>query len=170
MGESLAGRHLHANAGVLAVARVPPIVPHARLDDGRIILAEDSRLPGELHGQFTLKHGEALNESGMAVLAHDSRSNERCQLGSRAALWVLPGKLENRGPLAGGRVLPNLTDLNRGKVRWPVRIRVRHTRFLNQTVPLSRTLMAVLSLVFRDTPTRLAECRDSDRTVGNSLE
>jgi len=31
----------------------------------------------------------------MAVLADDPRSNERCQLGSRAALRVFVGKLEN---------------------------------------------------------------------------
>src|SRR5262249_21498694 len=141
VGEALARRHLNTNAGVLAVARVPPVVPHTRLDDGRLALTEDSRLPGELHGELTLKHGEALNESGMAVLADDPRSNERCQLSSRAALWVLPGKLENRGSLAGDRVFPDLTDLDRGAVRWSVRIGMRHTRLLNATVPLSRIRM-----------------------------
>jgi len=37
----------------------------------------------------------------MTVFSHDPRSNERRQLGSRAALRVLMGELENRGPLAG---------------------------------------------------------------------
>jgi len=77
----------------------------------------------------------------MAVLAHDPRSNERRQLGSGAAVLVPEGKLENLGPLAGDRVLPDLTDLDRVAVRWAVRIGVRHTRSLNATVPLSRTRM-----------------------------
>src|SRR5262249_33221116 len=82
MGESLAGRHFDANTGILVFARVPPVVPHARLDDSRLALTEDSCLPGELHGQLALQDGEALNESRMAVLAHDPRSNQCCQLGS----------------------------------------------------------------------------------------
>src|SRR5215469_5250913 len=89
VGEALAGRHLNANAGVMAIASVPPVVPHAGLNDRRFALAEDSRLPSEPHGQFTLKHGEALEESGMAVLAHDPRSDERRQLGSRTAFGFL---------------------------------------------------------------------------------
>ena len=56
------------------------------------------------------------------------------QEGSRAALRVLMGELENRGPLAGDRVLPDLTDLNRGAVRWAVWIGVRHMRFPNAAV------------------------------------
>ena len=70
----------------------------------------------------------------MAVLADDPRSNERCQLGSRAALRVFVGKLENPGPLARDWVLPDLTDLDRAAVRWAMGIGVRHTRSLNATV------------------------------------
>ena len=61
------------------------------------------------------------------------------QLDSRAALSVVVGKLENRRPLVGDRVLPDLTDLDRGAVRWAVRIGRRYARFVNATVPLSRT-------------------------------
>ena len=139
MGESLAGRHLHANAGVLAVARVPPIVPHARFDGGGLARTEDSCLPGELHGQLTLEHGQTLNESGMAVLAHDPRPNQRCQLGSHAAVRIVVRKFEDRGPLARHRVLPDLTNMDRGAVWRAVRIGVRHTGFLNATVSLSST-------------------------------
>src|SRR5262249_57955542 len=70
------------------------------------------------------------SESGMAVLAHDLRSDERCQLGSRPAFVVLVGKFENRRPLTGDRVLPDLTDLDRGAVRWAARIGVRHASLL----------------------------------------
>ena len=56
------------------------------------------------------------------------RSNERCQLGSHAALLVLIGKLKNRGPLGFSQISPT----------W---IGVRYTRFLNATVALSRTRM-----------------------------
>jgi len=57
---------------------------------------------------------------------------------------------QSRGPLGSyreaqeswpARVLPDLTHLDRGAVRWAVRIGVRHTRFLNATVALSRTRM-----------------------------
>ena len=64
VGKALARRHLNANAGIMAAAGIPPVVPHAWLNDSRLALTQDSRLPGEPHGQFTLKHGEALNGSG----------------------------------------------------------------------------------------------------------
>src|SRR5262245_7888126 len=124
VGKALSGRHLHTNAGVLAVARVPPVVPNAGLSDRRFALTKDCRLFGELQRQLTLKHGKALNENGMAVLSDDPCSDQCGQFGSRAALWVLPGKLEDLGPLAGERVLPGLTDLDWGAVLWAVRIRV----------------------------------------------
>ena len=63
VGEVLAGRHLDANTGVLAVARIPPVVP----------LRPARRRPSCPHGGqssarrasrlLTRKHGEALNES-----------------------------------------------------------------------------------------------------------
>src|ERR1700687_4047928 len=119
VGEALAGRHLNANAGILAVARIPPVVPYARLHDGRLALTENCCLPSKLHGQFAFKDGEAFNESGMTVLPHDPRSDERCQLGSDTAVVVLERKLKNPGPLAGNRVLPDLTDLDRCAIGRP---------------------------------------------------
>jgi SPOR domain len=110
VGEAFAGRHLNANAGVMAVARVPPVVPHAGLNNRRFALAEDGRQPGEFHGQFTPEHGEALDESGMAVLANDLCSDKRCQLGSRTAFVILVGQFEDCSPLTGDRVLPDFTD------------------------------------------------------------
>ena len=77
---------------------------------------------GALHRQLALEHGEALDESGMAVLANNPRSDERGELGSRAALGVLVGKLEDRGALAGDGVLPDLTDLDRRAIRRAVRV------------------------------------------------
>ena len=71
-----AGRDLHPYAGV-AVARIPPVVPYARLDDGRLPPTKNAGLPVALHGQLTLEHGELLDKSGMAVFPHDLRPNER---------------------------------------------------------------------------------------------
>jgi hypothetical protein len=42
VSEALAGRYLNPYAGVLAVARVPPVVPHAGLDDGGFTPTEDT--------------------------------------------------------------------------------------------------------------------------------
>ncbi len=58
MGEALTGRHLNTHAGV-SVARVPPVVPHIRLDGGGLPLAENARLSGALDGKFTFENGEA---------------------------------------------------------------------------------------------------------------
>jgi hypothetical protein len=129
VGEALSGRHLDAQAGVMPVARVPPVVPHAGLDDGGFTPTEDTSLPCELHSQLTLKHGEGLNESGVAVLAHDACSNERRQFSSRAPFLVVVWKLDNPGPLAGHRIFPDLANLDRSAVRWAMRIGVRHTHF-----------------------------------------
>lgn len=42
--EALTRRHLHAHTG-LPLARVPPVVPHARLDGGRLALLRMLVLP-----------------------------------------------------------------------------------------------------------------------------
>jgi len=62
----------------------------------------------------------------MAVLANNARPNERGQLVDRAALGVLPRKLENREALTVNGILPNLANLNRCEVRLAVRVGVRH--------------------------------------------
>jgi hypothetical protein len=104
VGEALAGRDLHPSTRV-AVARVPPVVPHVRLDDSRLALAQDARLPVTLHGQFPLEHGEALDKGGVEMLPDDARPDERSQLGGRAALGIRVRKLEDLGSLTGDGVL-----------------------------------------------------------------
>src|SRR5207247_1524079 len=91
--------------------------------------AQAARLPVALHGQLALEHGEALDHRRMAVLADNARPNEGGHLVDRAALGVLPRKLENREALPVHRVLPNLADLDRCEVRRAVRVGVRQ-RFL----------------------------------------
>ena len=67
---------------------------------------------GELQSYLTLKHGETLNESGMAVRAHDPCSDERRQFGSRV---VLVGKFDNRGPLASDWISSRSRQLGSGR-------------------------------------------------------
>src|SRR6266498_110515 len=125
--EALAGRDLHAHPDV-PVARVPPVVPHARLGGARLALPQDARLPVPFHRQLALEHGEALDHRSMAVLANNARTNERGQLVDRAALGVLPRKLENREALTVNGILPNLANLNGGEVWRAVRVGVRHAK------------------------------------------
>src|SRR5262249_46554555 len=123
--EALAGRDLYAHPGV-SVARVPPVVPHARLGGARLALAQDARLPVPLYRQLALEHGEALDYRRMAMLADNARPNERGHLVDRAALGVQPRKLDNREALTVDGVLPNLASLDRCEVRRAVRVGVRH--------------------------------------------
>jgi hypothetical protein len=119
------GGDLHPHEGV-PVARVPPVVPDAGLDDGGLAPAEDARLPVALDGQLALEDGEALDEGRVARLAGDARAGERGQLHGRAALGILVGKLEDPAALAGDEVLPDLADLDRCEVRLAIRVGVRH--------------------------------------------
>jgi hypothetical protein len=119
------GCDLHAHAGV-TVARVPPVVPLIPLDNGRLALAQDVRPPGALHGQLTLEHGEALDKSGVAVLADHARSDERGELDGQATLGVLPRRLQDRAALTGDGILKDLVGLERSAVRRAVRVGVPH--------------------------------------------
>jgi len=101
-------------------------VPRARLDDGRLALTEDARLPVTLDGQLALKGGEALDNRTVAVLASNARPHEGGEFGDGAPLRVRPGKLKDRGPLAGNGILPNLADLDRGEVWRTVPVGVRY--------------------------------------------
>jgi hypothetical protein len=101
-------------------------VPHARLDNAGLTLAEDARLSFPLHGQLTLKNGEALDHRWVAVLAHNTAPDERDELDGCATLWVLPRKLEDGGALAGNRILLHLPDLNRRQVGRAVWVGMRH--------------------------------------------
>src|SRR5262249_45934034 len=102
------------------------VVPDARLGGTRLALAQDARLPVPFHRQLALEHGEALDHRRMSMLADNARPSERRQLGDRAALGVLPGKLENREALTIDGILPDLANLNRCEVRRAVRVGVRH--------------------------------------------
>ena len=77
--EALARCDLYPHPGV-SVARVPPVVPHSRLDNARLTLVEDARLPVPLDGQFPPKGSEALDERGVAVLAKNAGADEGGEL------------------------------------------------------------------------------------------
>ena len=55
------------------------------------------------------------------MLPDNARPDERGQLGGRAALGILEGKLEDRGTLTGDGVLPDLADLYRSTIWLAVR-------------------------------------------------
>jgi hypothetical protein len=58
------------------------------------------------------------------VFSHDTRANERSQLGSHAARSVVPGALQDRGAFPSDRVLPDLADFYRYAIRLAVRVGV----------------------------------------------
>jgi len=124
MAEALTGRHLHADTGI-SVARIPPVVPYIRFDGGGLSLAKSARPSAALHGQFTLKNGETLDECGMAVFANDPRPEKREQFGDHPALGVLVRKLKNRGAFPCYGVFPDLADLDRCAIGRRVRVRMR---------------------------------------------
>src|SRR5690349_21852427 len=128
--KAFAGRDLYACARVAVAAGVPPVMPDTRLDNPRLAFTQDAGLPLKLQGKFALEHGEALHNRGVAVLANDSGPDQRGQLRGHAAFAVLRWKLEDPGALPGNRVLPNLTDLDRGEIRRAVRIGMRHSKTL----------------------------------------
>src|SRR4029453_13322873 len=108
------------------VARVPPVVPPAWLNNACLTLAEDADLPFALNGQLTLKGSEALNHRWVAVFAKNAGPDEGGELEDHATIGVHPRKLEDRGAFASNGVLPNLADLNRCQVRRGVRVGMRH--------------------------------------------
>jgi hypothetical protein len=77
-------RDLNAYTRV-AVARVPPIVPDAGLNHGRLALMKNADLPIAFDGQLTLDHRESLDKTGMVVFPDHTCPDERGQLGSRTA-------------------------------------------------------------------------------------
>jgi signal peptidase I len=131
VSKALAGGHLHTDASV-AVARIPPVVPHARLDDRRFALAQNGCLPVALHSQLPLECGESLDHRRMAVLANHARANEGRQLSGRAALGVRVRKLKDDRSLSSDRVLEDLADTDRSAVRRAIRIGVRHAHTLTR--------------------------------------
>jgi len=78
-------------------------VPHVRLDDGRLTLAEDARLPVALHGQLAVEHGEPLDDRRVAVLTNDARPDEGGELGDDAALGIRErsSRIVARSPVTG---------------------------------------------------------------------
>jgi hypothetical protein len=109
------------------VAGVPPVVPHARLDDGRLAFAEDAGLAVQLQSQLALEHRNALDQRGVEMLADDTRADRCGQLRGRASIGD-PCR-EARGWSHAhrcDRVLPNLSDLYWRQVSRTVWIRMRH--------------------------------------------
>jgi hypothetical protein len=96
------GRVVGVNDGrAVALGRVPPVVPDARLDDGGLTLMKGGDLSGALDGQLTLEHGKLLHQRGVIVLASHAHADQRAQLGGRAALGVVPGTLQDDDALPG---------------------------------------------------------------------
>src|SRR5205814_4346687 len=87
---------------------------------------QDARPPVAHHGQLTLEGDVALDEGGVTVLADDAPADEGDQLGDGTTLRVRMGKLEDRGALARGGVLPNLANVDRCEVRWTACVGMRH--------------------------------------------
>ena len=56
----------------------------------------------------------------MSVFPHDTRPDERGQLGGRAARRIVPGALQDRSALPGDGVLPDLAELYRSAIRRPL--------------------------------------------------
>src|SRR5262249_25093596 len=108
----------------IPVTCIPPVMPYIRVDGGGLSLAKNARLAASLHGQLTLKNGEALDNPGMAMFADDLRADARDQLGHCAAIGVLVGKLKNGGALASDGVLPNFADFDRPKIRYSAGVRM----------------------------------------------
>jgi hypothetical protein len=110
-------------------------VPDARLDNARLALAKDARLPLALDGQLTLDDGEALDHRWVVVLAHYAGANEGDELGGHAALRVFPRKVQDGGALAGDWILLDLADMNRRQIRRTVRVGMRHRADAGSSVP-----------------------------------
>jgi hypothetical protein len=96
-------RHLHPHADV-AVCRIPPIVLHIRFDGRGLSLTRNSRFSAPFDCQLSIKCGEALDYSGMAVFTGDPSSDTREELGDRAALGILVRKLDDCGALSSDRI------------------------------------------------------------------
>src|SRR5262249_60538022 len=88
--KAFTGRHFHPHSGI-PVTCIPPVMPYIRVDGGGLSLAKNARLAASLHGQLTLKNGEALDNPGMAMFADDLRADARDQLGHGAAIGRLGG-------------------------------------------------------------------------------
>jgi hypothetical protein len=123
--EPLAGCDLHPHPRI-AVARIPPVMPYAELDDGRLALIQNTHLPVAFYCQLTLQRGEALDQGGMTVFPNDACPNERSQLGGRAARRIVPRTLQDRGAFPGDGVLPDFADFYRCTIRRAVRAGVRY--------------------------------------------
>jgi hypothetical protein len=99
--EPLAGSDLRPNRASRSLAFHQSC--QTGLDDGRLALMQNADLPIAFYAQLTLKRGEALDESGVAVFPHDTRADNRGQLGGRAACRVAKGRsrIVARSPVAG---------------------------------------------------------------------
>jgi len=119
--KALTGGDFHAHESV-AVARIPPVVPHARFDDGGLALSQDACLPITLDGQLALEHCEALDDPRVTVLANNARPDEGGELGGGSPFRIHVGNLYDLRTLSRDGVLPDFADLYRCEVRRPVRL------------------------------------------------
>jgi rSAM/selenodomain-associated transferase 2 len=107
VAEALARRDLDPHTGI-AVAAIPPVVPHARLDDGRLALPQNAGLPVAFDRQLALENGEALHQGRMAACSGSAVSLPRGNAESRACddaavvriSAVIP-TLDEQGEVAG---------------------------------------------------------------------
>src|SRR5262249_25381868 len=144
-------------------ARIPPVVPYAGIDDGRLALMQNARLLFALDVQLALEHGEALDKGGMPVFPHDTRPNESGQLGGRSARRIVPGTLQNRGAFPGHRVFPYLANFYRCAIRRAMRVGVRHATGVSHSDVWSAILKLVLAL-------RVSTSQTGCPSLGNDSE
>ena len=114
MHEPLAWSDFHTYARV-AVARIPPVVPDAGLDDGGLVLMKGTGLPFALYRQRTVEHGELLNESGMAVFPITRAPTSA--VNSAVARPSGLSALQNRGGFPVNGVLPDVPDPDWAAIR-----------------------------------------------------
>src|ERR1700730_14190346 len=72
---------------------------------------------------------------GVKMLADDTRTGERGQLGDGAALRVLPRQLDDHSAFPRYRVLQDLSGLDRPEVGRRGQIRMRHAQMLPSAAP-----------------------------------
>ena len=131
----------------VAVARIPPVVPYAGLDDGASHLDEEC---WSVPSRFTVS-------SPSSTVNCSTRAGWRCSPITRAPTSAVssavprpardvPRTLEDRGTFPGDGVLPDLADSYRCAIRWAVRVGVRHVNEFHQNLLVIDILMSLSSV------------------------
>ena len=108
--EPFAGCDLHPYAGV-PVARIPPVVPYAGLDDGRLASTKIADLPVALHGQLTLEHGELFDKKRDGGVPPPHATQRAPLIRRSRGLPGCPRDAQDRGAFPGDGVLPDFGRL-----------------------------------------------------------